>query len=115
MISDDAVLPDDEWEVWRRLMENLSDVWKLDRMQAESLFGDGRRSADSIGRMDCLVRIHLGLDCLYSGDREAVMAWIRLRRRRFGNRSALHYMISGSMTEMAEVAEMVDRERGIHR
>ena len=64
-------------------------------------------------RAGYVVAISLGLGVLFDEHIEAERAWLNQPRTRFSDRTALDYMLEGSMTNLLQVADLVEAERGL--
>ena len=107
----------------------LTDHWELSREQEAQLlgwtYGDKRTTldamrkgktiisndADKIDRMIDLVNIHKSLRVLFPYDREAVYAWVKTKRERFGEHSALDVMLEDGKLGIAAIRHYLDHER----
>lgn len=64
-------------------------------------------------RAGYVVAISLGLGALFDEHIEAERAWLNQPRTRFSDRTALEFMLEGSMINLWQVADLVAEERGL--
>ena len=70
-------------------------------------------SRDVEDRAGFVIGIGLGLSAIFGNQREAEMSWLNLRRNSLGCKTAIEYMLEGSMLNLIAISEMIRRERGI--
>ena len=107
---------------------NTCKRWHLDERQQLILLGysgcsiiDGELlagrttelSRDVEDRAGYVIGIGLGLSAMFGNQREAEMSWLNLRRNVLDSKTAIEYMLEGSMLNLIAVSEMIRRERGI--
>ena len=106
---------------------NTCKRWHLDERQQMILLGysgsiiDGELlasrttelSRDVEDRAGFVIGIGLGLSAIFGNQREAEMSWLTLRRNVLGCKTAIEYMLEGSMLNLIAISEMIRRERGI--
>lgn len=110
------------------LYVNICRRWNLNYDQQLTLLGYnpydlvGRNILDSCfnelprdveERAGYVVGISLGLNALYRGNFEAEISWLQLPRVKFGGKSAIEFMLEGSLINLFVISEMIKRERGI--
>jgi hypothetical protein len=103
----------------------LMSAWGVSDAQARRLLGDPSRSTmhtwrtggggvldrDRLDRISYLLGIHKALRILLP-DEALANAWIKKPNAHFGGRSALEYMLEGSLVRLADVRRYLDHERG---
>lgn len=77
--------------------------WKAD--------GVGRIDRDGKARLSNIMGIHKALRIIFS-DPHGGYAWIKVPNEAFANRSALHVMLGGELTDLMRVRRYLDAERG---
>ncbi|MGM0583351.1 MAG: MbcA/ParS/Xre antitoxin family protein [Pseudomonadota bacterium] len=109
-----------------RTFVNLAARWDLTTSEACTLLGglsartwhrwkSGRIGAidrDLRMRLAVLMGIHKGLRYLFT-DPSRGYAWIRRPNEVFGGRSALDVMLQGEITDLIDVRNYLDAERGV--
>ncbi|NGO54087.1 MbcA/ParS/Xre antitoxin family protein [Allomesorhizobium camelthorni] len=120
-----TLITDEEAGALARTTVNLFKVWNLSDAEACTLLGGmssrtwarwkdgniGRIDRDLRMRMAHLMGIHKGLRYLFK-DPARGYAWIRKPNSAFGGRSALDLMLRGEMSDLSELREWIDAERG---
>ena len=111
-----------------KVFVNTCKRWHLDERQQMILLGysessiiDGELlagrttelSRDVEDRAGFVIGIGLGLSAIFGNQREAEMSWLNLRRNSLGCKTAIEYMLEGSMLNLIVVSQMIRRERGI--
>lgn len=111
-----------------KVFVNTCKRWHLDEQQQLTLLGysgystinaellAGRTtelSRDVEDRAGFVIGIGLGLSAIFGNQREAEMSWLNLRRNVLDGKTAIEYMLEGSMLNLIAVSEMIRRERGI--
>ena len=102
----------------------LADVWDLTADQQIVLLGaparstffkwkkdGGLMSSDTAERISHLLSIYKALQILFPQPGRAD-AWLRHPHRVFGNRSALDVMLDGRLTDIIQVRDYLDAQRG---
>lgn len=74
--------------------------------------GKSAQNVDLATRLSYLVGIFKALEILYQ-DSKLADRWVAQPNLRFGGRSALDHMMSGQITELAEVRRYLDSVRGV--
>jgi hypothetical protein len=112
--------------VAKRAFFGLSEIWGLSEAEALTLLGQPSRSTlhtwrkggggkldrDRLDRISYLLGIHKSLQVLFP-ERALAHAWLKKPNARFGGRSALEYMLEGSLVRLADVRRYLDHERGV--
>lgn len=120
-----TLITDEEAGALVRTTVNLFKVWNLSDAEACTLLGGmssrtwarwkdgniGRIDRDLRMRMAHLMGIHKGLRYLFK-DPARGYAWIRKPNSVFGGQSALDLMLRGEMSDLSELREWIDAERG---
>lgn len=118
-------ITDAEAEALARTTVNLFRMWGLSDAEARTLLGDmaqrtwarwkdgniGRIDRDLRARMAILMGIHKGLRYLFT-DASRGYAWVRKPNATFGGQSALDIMMRGDITDLIDVRDYLDAERG---
>ncbi len=81
----------------------------LDSMRTGKTFID--RDQDKIERMIDLINIHKSLRILFPYDRDNVYEWVKIKRGRFGDHSALDVMLSEGRLGILAIRNYLDYER----
>jgi hypothetical protein len=103
----------------------LMEIWGLSEAEALTLLGQPSRSTlhawrkgaggkldrDRLDRISYLLGIHKALQVLFP-ERALADGWLKKPNARFGGRSALAYMLEGSLVRLADVRRQLDNERG---
>ncbi len=119
------VITDEEAAALARATVNLFRAWGLTDSEARTLLGDmaqrtwarwkvgdiGRIDRDLRARMAILMGIHKGLRYLFS-DPARGYAWIRKPNEAFNGQSALGIMMRGEITDLIDLRNYLDAERG---
>ena len=119
------VITDEEAAALARATVNLFRAWGLTDNEARTLLGDmaqrtwarwkvgdiGRIDRDLRARMAILMGIHKGLRYLFS-DPARGYAWIRKPNEAFNGQSALGIMMRGETTDLIDLRNYLDAERG---
>jgi antitoxin Xre/MbcA/ParS-like protein len=119
------VITDEEAAALARTTVRLFQAWQLSDIEARSLLGDmaqrtwarwkdgsiGRIDRDLRARMAILMGIHKGLRYLFS-DPARGYAWIGKPNTRFSDQSALNVMMRGEITDLIDIRNYLDAERG---
>jgi len=119
------VITDEEAAALARATVNLFRAWGLTDNEARTLLGDmaqrtwarwkvgdiGRIDRDLRARMAILMGIHKGLRYLFS-DPARGYAWIRKPNEAFNGQSALGIMMRGEITDLIDLRNYLDAERG---
>ena len=119
------VITDEEAAALARTTVRLFQAWQLSDIEARTLLGDmaqrtwarwkdgsiGRIDRDLRARMAILMGIHKGLRYLFS-DPARGYAWIRKPNTRFSDQSALNVMMRGEITDLIDIRNYLDAERG---
>ena len=110
------------------LFVNTCELWNLNDDQQLTLLGYSSHNSvrrhilddylnelprDVEDRAGYVVGISFGLNALYGGNIEAEISWLQLRRKKFDGKSAIEFMLEGSLVNLFVISEMVKRERGI--
>lgn len=108
---------------------NLTRLWNLTRSQEAQLLGwdysEKRTTLDSLRlgktfldkdrdkleRAIDLMNIHKSLRLLFPHDRDAVYNWVKVKRERFGNYSALDIMLREGKRGITAIRQYLDYER----
>ena len=120
-----TLITDEEAGALARTTVNLFKVWKLSDAEACTLLGGmssrtwarwkdgniGRIDRDLRMRMAHLMGIHKGLRYLFK-DPARGYAWIRKPNSALGGQSALDLMLRGDMSDLSQLREWIDAERG---
>jgi hypothetical protein len=120
-----TLITDEEAGALARTTVNLFKVWNLSDAEACTLLGGissrtwarwkdgniGRIDRDLRMRMAHLMGIHKGLRYLFK-DPARGYAWIRKPNGAFGGQSALELMLRGEMSDLSQLREWIDAERG---
>ena len=69
-------------------------------------------SRDFEDRIGYVIRISIGLQILFRGNREAEINWLNCKRKSLDESTPIAYMLNGHMTDIIEISHLVDRERG---
>jgi uncharacterized protein (DUF2384 family) len=118
-------ITDEEAGALARATVNLFKVWGLSDAEACTLLGGmssrtwARWKDGKIGRIDRNLRmrmahlmgIHKGLRYLYK-DPARGYAWLRKPNSAFGGQSALDLMLRSDMSDLSQLSEWLDAERG---
>lgn len=118
-------ITDEEAAALARATVNLFRAWGLTDSEARTLLGDmaqrtwarwkvgdiGRIDRDLRARMAILMGIHKGLRYLFS-DSARGYAWIRKPNEAFNGQSALGIMMRGEITDLIDLRNYLDAERG---
>ena len=118
-------ITDEEAAALARTTVNLFRVWQLSDIEARTLLGDmaqrtwarwkegniGRIDRDLRARMAILMGIHKGLRYLFS-DPARGYDWIRKPNAAFNGQSALDIMMRGEITDLIDLRNYLDAERG---
>jgi uncharacterized protein (DUF2384 family) len=120
-----TLITDEEAGALARTTVNLFKVWNLSDAEACTLLGGmssrtwarwkdaniGRIDRDLRMRMAHLMGIHKGLRYLFK-DPARGYAWLRKPNSAFAGQSALDLMLRGDMSDLSELREWIDAERG---
>ena len=120
-----TLITDEEAGALARTTVNLFKVWNLSDAEACTLLGGmssrtwarwkdaniGRIDRDLRMRMAHLMGIHKGLRYLFK-DPARGYTWIRKPNSAFEGQSALDLMLRGDMSDLSELREWIDAERG---
>jgi hypothetical protein len=68
---------------------------------------------DARDRAGYILSISIGLDVLFDGSEQAELTWLNTPREVLNGKTALAFMLEGSMANVMIVAAMVNRERGM--
>jgi hypothetical protein len=68
---------------------------------------------DARDRVAYVLGISLGLGAMFNDSEEAELFWLRQLRPVLGGRSAIDFMLEGSMANLTVIAQMVAAERGL--
>ncbi|MBL7685692.1 MAG: DUF2384 domain-containing protein [Deltaproteobacteria bacterium] len=115
-------------EVITRAFFNLMEKWQLKRDEEAQLLGwnykekrtrieamrNGKaidQDRDKLERMIDLINIHKSLRILFPHDRQAVYDWVKIKRDRFGNHSALELMFENGKEGIRAIRHYLDYER----
>lgn len=73
-----------------------------------------RLPRDTLERISCLMGIHKALRILFSNQTEGAYTWVRKPNQAppFNGRSALDYMLTGRVVDIADVRRYLDGVRG---
>jgi uncharacterized protein (DUF2384 family) len=66
--------------------------------------------SDTLERISYVMGIYRSLSIIFSNPEQAE-SWVSRPNKRFGDKSALEYMVSGGITELADVRYYLDAER----
>lgn len=119
-------ITDEEAAALVRATVNLFARWTLTDTEARTLLGGmaartwarwkegkiGRVDRDLRTRMALLMGIHKGLRYLFT-DPARGYAWVRKPNTRFHGMSALDVMMRGEITDLIDVRDYLDAERGL--
>lgn len=119
-------ITDEEAAALARATLSLMARWELSDGEARRLLGDmpartfARWKSGSVGtihrdlrtRMAILIGIHKGLRYLFR-DPAAGYAWVKKPNTVFGGDSALTIMLGGEITDLLDVRNYLDAERGL--
>ena len=107
------------------------DRWKLDTLQRKCLLGFLEHELDNEtdelfvndnfhnlpddldDRIGYLIKIGLGLQILFASNRCAEIRWLHGKRKNLKNLSPIEYMSQGNLSNIIQVAELVDRDRNL--
>jgi uncharacterized protein (DUF2384 family) len=118
-------ITDEEAAALARTTVNLFLVWQLSDIEARALLGDmaqrtwarwkegriGRIDRDLRARMAILMGVHKGLCYLFS-DPARGYDWIRKPNAALNGKSALDIMMRGEITDLIDLRNYLDAERG---
>ena len=69
--------------------------------------------SDIKSRMGNVIKIGLGLQILFSSNKHAEVRWLNAKRRNLDHLTPVEYMTQGDSFRIINVAELVNRERGL--
>ncbi len=127
--SPQAIDSDQTRQALTEFFFNIADKWSLTREQEAQLLGwsykDKRsvldamrkgkqvigRDQDKLHRLIDLLNIHKSLRVLFPNNLTAVYEWVKLKRERFGNHSALDVMLEGGQLGIRAIRDYLEYER----
>lgn len=118
-------ITDEEAAALARATVNLFRAWQLSDNEARTLLGDmaqrtwarwkegniGRIDRDLRARMSILMGIHKALRYIFT-DPARGYAWIKKPNAAFAGQSALDVMMRGDITDLIDLRNYLDAERG---